>query len=56
MSVPVVGFGTDEFPAFFSRESGPDEVRLETPGRSWNLQKLTVSGIAECGLSGDPIP
>ena len=32
MSVPVVGFGTDEFPAFYSRESGLDvSVRLDTP-------------------------
>ena len=30
MSVPVVGYGTDEFPAFYSRESGLDvSVRLE---------------------------
>ncbi|MEP7134188.1 MAG: pseudouridine-5'-phosphate glycosidase, partial [Chloroflexota bacterium] len=32
MSVPVVGYGTDEFPAFYSRESGLDvSVRLDTP-------------------------
>ena len=32
MSVPVVGYGTDEFPAFYSRESGLDvNVRLDTP-------------------------
>jgi len=32
MSVPVVGHGTDEFPAFYSRESGLDvSVRLDTP-------------------------
>jgi len=32
MSVPVVGFGTDEFPAFYSRQSGlPVSVRLDTP-------------------------
>ena len=32
MSVPVVGYGTDEFPAFYSRESGLDvSVRLDSP-------------------------
>lgn len=30
--VPVIGYGTDEFPAFYSRESGlPVNVRVETP-------------------------
>jgi pseudouridylate synthase len=30
--VPVIGFGTDEFPAFFSRHSGlPVDHRLDTP-------------------------
>jgi pseudouridine-5'-phosphate glycosidase len=32
MSVPVVGYQTDEFPAFYSRESGlPVSVRLDSP-------------------------
>jgi pseudouridine-5'-phosphate glycosidase len=32
MSVPVIGYGTDEFPAFYSRASGlPVSVRLDTP-------------------------
>ncbi|MCJ7433270.1 MAG: pseudouridine-5'-phosphate glycosidase [Anaerolineales bacterium] len=32
MSVPVVGYQTDEFPAFYSRESGLDvSVRLNSP-------------------------
>ena len=30
--VPVVGYGTDEFPAFYSRRSGlPVDVRVDTP-------------------------
>jgi pseudouridine-5'-phosphate glycosidase len=30
--VPVIGFGTDEFPAFYSRSSGlPVSVRVDTP-------------------------
>lgn len=32
MSVPVVGYGTEEFPAFYSRESGLDvSTRLDSP-------------------------
>ncbi|KAF0107362.1 MAG: putative indigoidine synthesis protein IndA [Anaerolineaceae bacterium] len=32
MSVPVIGYGTDEFPAFYSRRSGlPVSARLDTP-------------------------
>jgi pseudouridylate synthase len=32
MGVPVVGYGTDEFPAFFSRHSGfKTSIRLDTP-------------------------
>jgi pseudouridine-5'-phosphate glycosidase len=32
MSVPVIGYGTEEFPAFFSRQSGlPVSARLDSP-------------------------
>ena len=32
MAVPVIGYGTDEFPAFYSRHSGlPVSVRLDSP-------------------------
>src|SRR5512144_154905 len=32
MSVPVIGYGTDQFPAFYSRDSGLDvSLRLNTP-------------------------
>ena len=32
LGVPVVGFGTDEFPAFYSRSSGlPAPLRVDTP-------------------------
>jgi pseudouridine-5'-phosphate glycosidase len=32
MAVPVIGYGTDEFPAFYSRQSGlPVSVRLVSP-------------------------
>jgi pseudouridine-5'-phosphate glycosidase len=33
LRVPVIGYGTDEFPAFFTRESGERvDQRLDTPG------------------------
>jgi len=32
MTVPVIGYGTDEFPAFYSRQSGlPVSTRLDSP-------------------------
>ncbi len=32
MGVPVIGYGTDEFPAFYSRQSGlPVSLRLDSP-------------------------
>ncbi len=32
MAVPVIGYGTDEFPAFYSRQSGlPVSLRLDSP-------------------------
>jgi pseudouridylate synthase len=31
--VPIIGYGTDELPAFFARSSGlPVDIRLDTPG------------------------
>lgn len=52
MSVPVVGYGTDEFPAFYSRGSGlPVSLRLDSPQgvaefwavhRSLNLRSALV--------------
>ncbi|MBN1963559.1 MAG: pseudouridine-5'-phosphate glycosidase, partial [Anaerolineae bacterium] len=33
--VPVIGFGTDELPAFFSRTSGlPLDIRIDTPAQA----------------------
>jgi pseudouridine-5'-phosphate glycosidase len=38
--VPVVGYGTDEFPAFYSRESGLKlEARVDTPAQAATLLK-----------------
>ena len=58
MGVPVVGYQTDEFPAFYSRESGLDvSVRLDSPKEiaefaqaHWNL------GMKGGILVTNPIP
>lgn len=47
--VPVVGYGTDEFPAFYSRHSGlPVDVRVDTPEEAADI----VRAKAELGLPG----
>jgi len=56
--VPVVGYQADEFPAFYSRESGlPVSVRLDSPKEiaefaqaHWNL------GMRSAVLVTNPIP
>ena len=58
MSVPVIGYGTDEFPAFYSRESGLDvSVNLENPQdivefarAHWN------AGLQSAVLVANPVP
>lgn len=58
MGVPVVGYQTDEFPAFYSRESGLKvSVRLDTPKQiadfaqaHWNF------GMCSAILVTNPIP
>ncbi len=58
MGVPVVGYQTDEFPAFYSRESGLNvSVRLDTPKEiadfaraHWNL------GMRSAVLVTNPVP
>ncbi len=48
LGVPVVGFGCDEFPAFYSRTSGlPLSVRADSPeevGRIWHAHRLYGGG------------
>jgi pseudouridine-5'-phosphate glycosidase len=47
--VPVIGYGTDEFPAFYSRHSGlPVDVRVDTPEEAAEI----VRAKAELGLPG----
>ncbi len=58
MAVPVVGYGTDEFPAFFSHQSGLDvSVHLDSPEEivefaraHWDL------GLKSAILVTNPIP
>ncbi len=58
MSVPVVGFGTDEFPAFYSRESGLDvSIRLDTPQEIIEFaQAHWRAGMQSAVLVANPLP
>src|SRR6266545_6618246 len=58
MSVPVVGFGTDEFPAFYSRESGLDvSAKLETSQEIVDFAKIHWStGLQSAVLVANPVP
>lgn len=58
MSVPVVGFGTDEFPAFYSRESGLDvSVNLGTPQEIVAFaRKHWSTGSQSAVLVANPVP
>ena len=58
MSVPVVGFGTDEFPAFYSRESGLDvSVRLDTPQQIVDFARAHWdAGLHSAVLVTNPVP
>ena len=61
--VPVLGYGTDTFPAFFTRDSGePLEHRLDTPqslaevvALHWSLC-LSSGGLRSGLLIANPIP
>lgn len=58
MSVPVVGYATDEFPAFYSRESGLDvSVRLDTPKEIVEFARAHWStGMQSAVLVANPVP
>ncbi|HSG42639.1 MAG TPA: pseudouridine-5'-phosphate glycosidase [Anaerolineales bacterium] len=58
MSVPVVGYGTDEFPAFYSRESGLDvSVRLDSPEEIVRYAKAHwEAGLQSAVLVTNPVP
>jgi pseudouridine-5'-phosphate glycosidase len=58
MSVPVVGYGTDEFPAFYSRESGLDvSVNLGNPQDIVEFAKAHWNvGLQSAILVANPLP
>lgn len=58
MGVPVVGYQTDEFPAFYSRESGLDiSVRLDTPKEIAEFaQTHWKLGMRSAVLVTNPVP
>jgi pseudouridine-5'-phosphate glycosidase len=58
MSVPVVGYDTDEFPAFYSRESGLDvSVRLDSPEEIVAFARAHWgAGLQSAVLVANPVP
>jgi len=58
MSVPVVGYDTDEFPAFYSRDSGLDvSTCLETPQKIVDFAQAHWStGLQSAVLVVNPVP
>lgn len=58
LGVPVVGYGTDEFPAFWSRTSGLSApIRLDTPGEIAAMIRVRRDLALDGGvLVGNPIP
>jgi len=58
MSVPVIGFGTDDFPAFYSRESGLGVTeKLDNPQDIIDFAKAHwEAGLQSAILVANPIP
>jgi pseudouridine-5'-phosphate glycosidase len=58
MSVPVIGYGTDEFPAFYSRESGLEvSHQLDTPQEIVDFARAHWStGMQSAVLVTNPVP
>jgi pseudouridine-5'-phosphate glycosidase len=56
--VPVLGYGTDEFPAFYSRSSGlPVDARVDTPQQAAAIVRAHWDiGLASGALLTVPIP
>jgi pseudouridine-5'-phosphate glycosidase len=56
--VPVIGYGTDRFPAFWSRESPhPVPIRLDTPGEIAELVRVKAElGLVGGTLVANPVP
>lgn len=58
MSVPVIGYGTDELPAFYSRNSGlPIPQRLDSPQEfAQTFQASLALGVNAGMLVANPLP
>jgi pseudouridine-5'-phosphate glycosidase len=58
MSVPVIGYGTDEFPAFYSRESGLEVTeQLDNPQDVVDFAKAHWdAGLQSAVLVANPVP
>jgi pseudouridine-5'-phosphate glycosidase len=58
MSVPVIGYGTDEFPAFYSRESGLNvSARLDSPVEIVAFARSHwETGLQTAVLVANPLP
>jgi pseudouridine-5'-phosphate glycosidase len=58
MGVPVIGYGTDEFPAFYSRKSGfKTAFKVENPPEAASLIKTHLDLNIQTGiLIANPIP
>lgn len=58
LGVPVIGYGTDEFPAFYSRKSGiPVDVSVDTPDEVAEIfARHSLMGGAAAVLVCVPIP
>lgn len=56
--VPVIGYGTDELPAFYSRKSGlPIDVRIDTPQEASRIIKASERlGMTHGILIAVPVP
>jgi pseudouridine-5'-phosphate glycosidase len=58
IGVPVVGYGTNEFPAFYSRSSGlPLALRVDTPAEAAaTLRAQRSLGLPQGILLANPVP
>ncbi|HET7760782.1 MAG TPA: pseudouridine-5'-phosphate glycosidase [Phycicoccus sp.] len=58
LGVPVVGYGTDEFPSFFSRSSGLSvPMRVDTPEQAAALMRASFDLGMGTGISfANPVP
>ncbi|MCL1592779.1 MAG: pseudouridine-5'-phosphate glycosidase [Actinomycetia bacterium] len=57
LSVPVIGYRTDEFPMFYARSSGlPVPLRLDTPGDVARLLRDRITWAAGGALLAVPVP